>query len=533
MAPPAGAKEVVLMCTGLEERQQNELYLLAQGMEKTQMVRDKVAAGMYDVRTSHLVVGPSFGRTDKLFCALSAGIPIVRADYVKKSHKKGSWLRDVDSYDVGRETEQGGEAEKRLPFPVLNFLSLSLFDRLYIPPLARRQAKKKEGGVFQGWSLVVLLEDAKQKEVYRRMLELGGAVVHRWTLTHLLDSQKKQSKEYKALTHIVARPGMLLQGQFLDYLAINDRGSGGPFVVTHIYLGDFLTKKYPPSVPMYDVRNPEMWPLTEERWKVEELQEAGLSSWNPPSQPEDVPWHQDALRQVRQDVALREQVEPEEQSPDFSDLEQDFDFPEMANSPETEERVNGAKRRRIDSGEGEEIEVLKVVEPSPSIQPPMSSVARLKAKAAELIRKEKQSKLDSWVITSPRLSQGGATQTQQPNSPESPVHQEPKDAPEAPTLLSPVRRSEVPASPLRGLESNNTSMPIPNHFLSLRRSGSINSSARSLFASDASQDGFDLDKSTVEEGVNGHGVKAKTTFCHTLQVNAVEFWLFSCITPFH
>ena len=157
----------------------------------------------------------------------------------------------------------------------------------------------------------------------------------------------------------------------------------------------------------------------------------------------------------------------------------------------------------------------------------------MKAKAAELIRKEKQSKLDSWVITSPRLSQGGATQTQQPNSPESPEHQEPKDAPEAPTLLSPVRRSEVPASPLRGLESNNTSMPIPNHFLSLRRSGSINSSARSLFASDASQDGFDLDKSTVEEGVNGHGLKAKTTFCHTLQVNVVEFWLFSCITPFH
>ena len=106
MAPPAGSKEVVLMCTGLDEKKQNELYLLAKGMEKTQLLRDKVAAGMYDVRTSHLVVGPSFGKTDKLLCALAAGIPIVHVEYVKKSHKKGVWLKEVGSYDVGRQTEQ-------------------------------------------------------------------------------------------------------------------------------------------------------------------------------------------------------------------------------------------------------------------------------------------------------------------------------------------------------------------------------------------------------------------------------------------
>jgi len=124
MAPSAGSKEVVLMCTGLEEKKQNELYLMAKGMEKTQMLRDKVAAGMYDVRTSHLVVGPSFGRTDKLLCALAAGIPIVHEDYVKKSHKQGVWLKEVGSYDVGRQTEQAG-------------------NRLFIPPLATRQAKKE------------------------------------------------------------------------------------------------------------------------------------------------------------------------------------------------------------------------------------------------------------------------------------------------------------------------------------------------------------------------------------------------------
>ena len=513
MAPPAGSKEVVLMCTGLDEKKQNELYLLAKEMGKTQLLRDKVAAGMYDVRTSHLVVGPSFGKTDKLLCALAAGIPIVHAEYVKKSHKTGGWLREV-TYDIGSQTEQW---LNRLlitdPVPLI----YSLARRLYIPPLATRQGKKKGGGVFQGWTVVVLLEDARQKEVYRRMLELGGAVVHRWTLTHLLDSQAKSSKDYKGLTHVVARPGMILQDQFQRFLAINDKGPGGPSVVTHIYLGDYLTKKEAPSVPMYDVRNPDMWPLTEEGWKVEELKDAGLNAWKPLTRSEGVPWHQAALRQVR-DVQLQEQVE--EPSPDYSDLEDHFDFPEMANSPEPEQRANGAKRRRItqDSDEDEEIEVLSVAKPSSSSQPPpLSSVARLKAKAAELIKKEQtQSRLDKWVITSPslRLSQGEATQRQQANSPESPVLQQSQDAQDLPVPLSPLRRTEVPPSPLRRTGSINTS--VPNHFLSLRRSGSTNS-ARSLFASEASQDSLDLD-GILEEGSSEKGIKAKSTFCHTLQV---------------
>ena len=118
MAPSAGTKEVVLMCTGLEEKKQNELYLMAKEMEKSLMLRDKVAAGMYDVRTSHLVIGPSFGRTDKLLCALAAGIPIVHADYIKNSHKKGFWLKEVGSYDVGRQTEQAGEAGNRVVIPI-------------------------------------------------------------------------------------------------------------------------------------------------------------------------------------------------------------------------------------------------------------------------------------------------------------------------------------------------------------------------------------------------------------------------------
>jgi len=140
----------------------------------------------------------------------------------------------------------------------------------------------------------------------------------------------------------------------------------------------------------------------------------------------------------------------------------------------------------------------------------------LKARAAELIKKEQtQRRLDSWVITSPRLSQGGATQPV--NSPESPVlHQESQGVPSSPPVpLSPLRRTGMPASPLRRAGSSNTSQ-LSNHFLSLRRSGSTNS-ARSLFASEASQDSLDFD-GVLEEGSLEKGIKAKSTFCHTLQV---------------
>lgn len=115
MALSTGPKEeMVVMCTGLEERLQNKLYLKVQGMKKSQLVRDKVTAGMYETRTTLLVVGSTLGRTDKLLCALASGVPIVQADYVYNSHKAGSWLKEVGAYDVGRQIEhETGDAGDR------------------------------------------------------------------------------------------------------------------------------------------------------------------------------------------------------------------------------------------------------------------------------------------------------------------------------------------------------------------------------------------------------------------------------------
>ena len=68
----AHTNRMVLTCTGLSDRAQNELYLLARSLQAV-LVRDKALGGkLFDYQTSHLVVG-TLAKTDKLLCGLAAG----------------------------------------------------------------------------------------------------------------------------------------------------------------------------------------------------------------------------------------------------------------------------------------------------------------------------------------------------------------------------------------------------------------------------------------------------------------------------
>lgn len=264
-----GPGRVVITTTGMDERAQNELYLLAQSMGG-QLMRDKVTMGVYGTMTTHLVVGRTPSRTDKLLCALAAGVPIVTAAYLSDSHKAREWLKNIEKYDVGREQEWETEGSHRL----------------FVPTLQVRQRVQRAGGVFRGWRVVVLLDNERQKEVYRRLLELGGAAVLRWTVTHLQDLPPA-ARELATVTHIVAPPALLLQADFRQFMDSNDTGTRIP-VVTQTYIGDFLTKRKAPAVSLYDLRNPELWALTEEPRLVEELRRAGLGrAPGPPSLQEE------------------------------------------------------------------------------------------------------------------------------------------------------------------------------------------------------------------------------------------------------
>ena len=124
-------------------------------------------------------------------------MPIVTDSYIRKSKAAGHWLPDIDTFDVGREEEQRVGR-----------------DKIFVPPLQARMRGRQEGGVFRGWRVVVLLEEPRQKEVYRRILELGGAKVERWTLQHLRDLQQQRSAELAAISLIVARPNGLMNTDF-------------------------------------------------------------------------------------------------------------------------------------------------------------------------------------------------------------------------------------------------------------------------------------------------------------------------------
>jgi len=227
---------MVLMCTGIEEEtKQNELYQMARGMN-AMLIRDKVSS-TYDPRTTHLIVG-TLGKTEKFLCGLAAGIPMVDVSYVKESQQAGCWIQEIEQFDIGREGH-----------PLRMTAAAS---KLVVEDLPTRIARNRNGGVFKGWRVVVLIENTRQQEIYRRLLELGGARVERWTLQALLDLR---DSELSLVTHVVTHPSMLVYDAFRKFLERNDKTARVP-VMAYIYVGDFLTKKVTPTVQHFDIRQP-------------------------------------------------------------------------------------------------------------------------------------------------------------------------------------------------------------------------------------------------------------------------------------
>ena len=107
---------------------------------------------------------------------------------------------------------------------------------------------KKEGGIFKDWTAVVVMDDVNLQDVYRRLLEIGGAKVKKWTSKHLSDLKPAQ---LKTITHIFSRPQMMLNEDFQTFLANNDKQSKVIPVLAYIYIGDFLTKQLPPTADLY------------------------------------------------------------------------------------------------------------------------------------------------------------------------------------------------------------------------------------------------------------------------------------------
>jgi len=297
-----GTNGMVFMCTGIQpDTKQNELYLATKKLNAT-FIRDKNTK-TYDLRTTHLVVG-SLLKTEKFLCALAAGIPLVGEDFIWESEREGRWLQDkIQEFDIGNPEHP-----------------MRTNSKFFIPTLSERQAVKASGGTFKEWHVVVLIENKdgnRQQEIYRRLLEIGGAKVERWTIKHLQDQMKeieerqsklkemnKQLEDIKkdlldikkkirsgkemrlerkekevncekmarkkaefedhlravTLDFIISHPNMLInpinqkQGDaFQELLNHNDRTAKVP-VVAYVFVGDCLTKEVWPKAQNYNIK---------------------------------------------------------------------------------------------------------------------------------------------------------------------------------------------------------------------------------------------------------------------------------------
>eukprot|EP00092_Neocalanus_flemingeri_P019112 GFUD01020702.1.p1 GENE.GFUD01020702.1~~GFUD01020702.1.p1 ORF type:complete len:1318 (+),score=442.38 GFUD01020702.1:70-3954(+) len=409
---------MVLMCTGIpEETKQNELYLQAKEM-KAELIRDKVSTA-YNPKTTHLIVG-AMAKTEKFLSGLAAGIPMVDVGYIKHSREAGCWIQEIQEFDIGSQHHH-----------------LRQENRLYVAQLAVRQAKKMSGGVFQGWRVVVLIEDLRQQEIYRRLMELGGAKVDRWTVKHLADLP---ARELGQISHIISHPNMLGVEVFRKFLVANDATKKVP-VVAYIYVGDFLTRQTAPPIHLYDIRQQAMLDLltTEEvRLKLQQLRvkppdhlllsaRPVLSVRSLPTLTDPGPSLQESPDLLDDQDDLPDHCEVNHHSPGMErnhsqviscDIPEDFEYEEKSKGVGV---VGGSVRKRsnnksVNQLEGtpkkiklnlpeDSSEEIEILDETPS---KTKGLFQLKRKAQAFMRASSssantsQSKLDDWVVRSPR-----------------------------------------------------------------------------------------------------------------------------------
>jgi len=461
--------DMVLMCTNVpEEKQQNELYLQCKELNGN-LIRDKVRSSFLP-QTDMLVVG-TIGKTEKFLCGLAAGIPMVDPSYIKHSAQAGKWITPVDEYDVGNPKN-------------------TLRKEMFVPSLAVRQSKKREGGVFRTWHVVVLMDDLKLQEDHRRLLEVGGARVERWTLLHLADIK---TTELRRITHIVTHPDMMAHQAFQSFLHRNDVEAKIP-VVAFIYVGDFLTKEDKPSEHYYDIRQQAIVDLLASPAVKSLLQARQIF---PPAY----------LLQPVQGPSLQESPDLLDQEEAGEDSENQADLlphePPLLDTAGKKRHNSGplgepSKRAKKDKQENDSDEIQIVEE----LQPKNKRLRELKRKAQSFIRKaaansagRTQPRLDDWVVKSPRKA--GQPETVESSSSDDSECQM-LDSSQA--SLNSITRTPSQASPAPSLAraashpkpSSSTTAPQPRrsnssveHFLSKTRSGSTDlRSARSLRTSD-------------------------------------------------
>ena len=175
---------------------------------------------------THLIVGTKLRKTEKVLVAMArGGVKIVTVHWAHACVAAGSAV-SVEPY-----TLLGPSPE----YPTL-------------PPPERR------GGRFEGWKCLVVLEDAKMKDIYARILRAGGAAVAEWTVTSLNAELKPESSGNDAVTHIFSEPKMANAIAYSNFF--RTWRSAGVTATSYFYVGVILMQEEDPALENYSIWRP-------------------------------------------------------------------------------------------------------------------------------------------------------------------------------------------------------------------------------------------------------------------------------------
>ncbi|XP_076586290.1 SMC5-SMC6 complex localization factor protein 1 [Chaetodon auriga] len=152
-----------------------------------------IGGSVYQHGSTHLII-PQVLSSEKFLAACAAGKWVVTPDYVLDSVKNGSWLAE-GPYEI----------------------SISTCATSAFYPVRRWREKVASGrltGAFQGWAVVLMVQEPTRRAMFKRLLKAGRAKVYNYpppshaTVTHIMakpitEDSKSHSAPCYPVSHIV------------------------------------------------------------------------------------------------------------------------------------------------------------------------------------------------------------------------------------------------------------------------------------------------------------------------------------------
>ncbi|XP_041856315.1 SMC5-SMC6 complex localization factor protein 1 isoform X2 [Melanotaenia boesemani] len=151
---------------------QGKKRLLVQGI--LQLGGKYLGGSVYKHASTHLII-PQVLPSEKFLAACAAGKWVVTPDYVLDSVKNGSWLPE-GPYEVAISTKSSGAF-----YPVRQWREKVVNGRI--------------SGAFQGWKVLLMVQESTRRAMFRRLLKAGRAEVYNCT-----------PPSYTSITHVMAKP---------------------------------------------------------------------------------------------------------------------------------------------------------------------------------------------------------------------------------------------------------------------------------------------------------------------------------------